>query len=273
MTWWRGAAGPETYEGQGGRLCRSRPEPPQLRLRGRRHRDRRCLRRVGGLGETSAEPPGRAARPEAARSAVVIERACSNVMCGGSGGTSGSTTASITERPVGCERLVPRRSHLVLPLHGPAVAPASLCLTTRSLSLRLTRMMPSDTFGCDETIAIVIVASAICLVAPPSALADAPWQCEPGRCWWGYNHLTPSTNNWVPGPWNYWVNASVSKLNGGTITYGMYSASAGRWCLDNMSGNTATFFNPADVGCGGYNRPALGYFSGNSSYTRMQVLA
>jgi hypothetical protein len=127
----------------------------------------------------------------------------------------------------------------------------------------------------------LLLAAAVTVVffaAPATASADAPWQCggpqDPGHCWWGYNHLTPGVNNWVPGPYNWWVTANVFKSNGGTITYGMYSASNGNWCLNNMSGsNQVTFFSPSDVGCGGYNRPALGYFSGNSSYTRMNVQA
>lgn len=119
---------------------------------------------------------------------------------------------------------------------------------------------------------VVAAASVVLLAIPGTAKADAPWQCESGHCQWGYNYIGPDLNSWVPGPWNYWLNGQVLKNSGGIISVGMYSQSAGQWCLNNLGpGGSVWYFITSDIGCGGYNRPAIGYFSGATSYARMDV--
>jgi hypothetical protein len=121
---------------------------------------------------------------------------------------------------------------------------------------------------------LCVVAVFLCLIlaAPGTALADAPWQWTAGHTWWGYNHVTFSTNSYVNGPTNYWYDYTLDKLNGGTSTHVFYSHSADYWCQWNVSGsNTGSYAVASALGCGGYNHPVVGWWSGNSSYLRADV--
>jgi hypothetical protein len=120
------------------------------------------------------------------------------------------------------------------------------------------------------------VVFAVCLTflaAPSTAAADAPWQWDPGHAWWGWNYVTPTVNNWVEGPTNYWDLHQLQLGSGGTVDFALFSYTTNDWCYQIRSDpgtyNMNPGFGPDDEGpCGGYNRPYVGYYSGPQSYLR-----
>lgn len=107
------------------------------------------------------------------------------------------------------------------------------------------------------------------LTAPSPAAADAPWQWEPGHAWWGWNYVTNFSNYWVEGPTNYWYSYKFQKANGSVASFAFFSYTTSDWCYYDVSG-TGTWWVYAGYSgpCGGYNRPYVGYSSGNRSYVR-----
>jgi hypothetical protein len=107
---------------------------------------------------------------------------------------------------------------------------------------------------------------------PGLARADAPWQCDPGICRWGFNHVTPTVNSYVPSPWNWWSSQYVDKRNGGTVSHGFISNS--NVCSWTLSGvNTVVRYSDDSAGgCGNYCHSWISYVSGNSSYLYTDVI-
>ena len=118
---------------------------------------------------------------------------------------------------------------------------------------------------------VVLAVCVTFLAAPSTAAADAPWYWEQGHAWWGWNYVTPTVNNWVPGPTNYWDLHQLQLGSGGWVQYALFSYSNGRWCFEVQSVPGTHLMDTQEYiggGCGGYNRPYVGYHAGNNSYLR-----
>jgi hypothetical protein len=108
---------------------------------------------------------------------------------------------------------------------------------------------------------LVVVAA---LSAPGVARADAPWNCDPGICRWGYNYVTPTVNDYVPSPYNYWTFQYIDKWNGGWVGIGFMNVY--NICDWQLNGVTYGTFYSDDATCGNYCHSWVDYISGNQSY-------
>lgn len=112
------------------------------------------------------------------------------------------------------------------------------------------------------------VATTVMALAVASALtsADTANANHLARHWqWGYNFVGADVNRIVNSPWNYWYDQLVEKNSGGTIHHG-WDHTDGSGCWDSMFGTTYHFHNIGDLGCGGYVRNFVHYWTGATSY-------
>jgi hypothetical protein len=110
-------------------------------------------------------------------------------------------------------------------------------------------------------LAVLLTVSALALLGPAAAPAAAPWQCSPGYCKWGFNHMGSGVNEYVKSPWNYWYDQWLDKWSGDTIQIGLGPVDG---CYRNRNGVGAWYMrNAADYGCAGYIYHYMRWFPGN----------
>jgi hypothetical protein len=115
--------------------------------------------------------------------------------------------------------------------------------------------------------ALVAVFATLAAISASSAGAAAMNCQQQGYCYWGYNYVGVNVNPTVVGNWNYWFDQYLSKNSGDWITHGFESQST-NGCIEHKTGAVTWYGHPADTGtgCGGYIRPYVQWYSGNTSY-------
>lgn len=124
-----------------------------------------------------------------------------------------------------------------------------------------------------KRLVVILALSGALLALPDSANAAREWGCEPGICWWGYNYLTPDPDTCCMrySPWNYWYAMWIDKLNGGTTYHELREWGVAWECSFYPSGAVRWWIVASDAGCNGYLQAWGHYFSGGSSYLRVEL--